>query len=214
MKKLIESVVVILLAVVLPLAGRLEWVLTWPAIAVAVIGMVMIYTQPPVPNLDEIEEHDADDKKTALLLLSSSIIGYQLALIDAAYISDKLPSAQDVSSWLGLGIMIFSMIYRWQVIKYLGRHFTAQVTILKDHKLITTGPYKSLRHPSYTAAFLTFTGISVLFGSMLSFIYLLVVILPIQAYRIRLEEKALLDTFGEEYRVYQSKTKKMFPYLW
>ena len=214
MKKVLESIVIILLAVVLPLSGKLELILTWPSLSIAAIGLILLFTQPEVPNKTDVSVNSKRDKNTALLILGGSLVAYQITLIDAAYISNYVPRFSDITTYIGLSLMVFGMVYRAYVIKYLGKFFTAQVTIMEDHQLIKAGPYKALRHPSYTAAFITFIGIAILFNSYIGAGYVLFIYFPIQTYRIRLEEKALTEKFGEDYSIYKNESKRMFPFIW
>ena len=78
--------------------------------------------------------------------------------------------------------------------------------------LVTTGPYRYVRHPMYTALVtvgisLTLLSANLYFG--LPFIALIVVV----AFRIRKEEEVMNETFGEEYIEYKKRTKRFIPYI-
>jgi len=75
-----------------------------------------------------------------------------------------------------------------------------------SEKLITAGIYKYLRHPIYVGIDLTLAGLFLALGSTYGFLYLVLVVLPLNILRSRLEEKALLQKFGEPYRDYLSRT--------
>ncbi|KAJ7104983.1 hypothetical protein C8R44DRAFT_541450, partial [Mycena epipterygia] len=62
------------------------------------------------------------------------------------------------ASFLGTGITLVGTVLRVQCYRALGRHFTFELSLQKEHKLITHGPYAILRHPSYTAIVLTLVG--------------------------------------------------------
>ena len=63
-------------------------------------------------------------------------------------------------SFLGVTLVVIGTIIRVQCYHEMGKHFTLQVTVLKDHKLITSGPYSYVRHPSYTGAYIYFAGVA------------------------------------------------------
>ncbi len=114
---------------------------------------------------------------------------------------------------IGLLLLVLGLVLRWMAIIHLGRFFTVNVAIAKDHRLITTGPYRYLRHPSYTGTLLVFLGFSL---CMLNVFALAVVFLPITAaflWRIQVEEEALRNAFGERYRTYAASTYRLVPYL-
>jgi protein-S-isoprenylcysteine O-methyltransferase len=115
-----------------------------------------------------------------------------------------------------LGVILFSsgIILRWYSIIHLGRFFTVDVSISPEHTLIDSGPYRVVRHPSYTGALLAFCGFGLCVGNWLS---LLVLMLPIAAAflrRIRIEEEALNGALGERYRAYARRTRRLVPFIY
>jgi protein-S-isoprenylcysteine O-methyltransferase Ste14 len=79
--------------------------------------------------------------------------------------------------------------------------------------LVTTGPYRLVRHPIYLGFALLATGQALAFGSWPALIIVLFGIVPTFAWRARAEEKLLSRTFGERHAVYQNRTKLIIPYL-
>jgi protein-S-isoprenylcysteine O-methyltransferase Ste14 len=79
--------------------------------------------------------------------------------------------------------------------------------------LVTTGPYRLVRHPMYLGFALLATGQALAFGSWPALMIVLCGIVPTFAWRARAEEKLLSRTFGERYAVYQERTKMIIPYL-
>ena len=61
--------------------------------------------------------------------------------------------------FLATAMMVTGAAIRVQCYREMGKYFTSSVTLLKDHKLITSGPYSYVRHPSYTGAFLNMTAL-------------------------------------------------------
>jgi protein-S-isoprenylcysteine O-methyltransferase Ste14 len=119
-----------------------------------------------------------------------------------------------VSIFAGLVLFVLGLIVRWIAIIHLGRFFTVNVAIAKDHQLITTGPYRYVRHPSYTGTLLIFLGFGL---CMLNIFSLAAVFLPITAaflWRMHVEEKALLGAFGERYQSYIASSHRLIPYLY
>jgi protein-S-isoprenylcysteine O-methyltransferase len=115
---------------------------------------------------------------------------------------------------VGLILFVIGLIIRWIAIIHLGRFFTVNVAIAQDHKLITNGPYRYVRHPSYTGAFLIFLGLAF---CLLNFYSMAAVLIPICIaflWRIHVEESALRLTFGDQYGAYASRTPRILPFLW
>lgn len=115
---------------------------------------------------------------------------------------------------IGLIFFVVGLIIRWAAIIYLGRFFTVNVSIAEDHQLITTGPYRYVRHPSYTGMLLIFFGFGL---CMLNIFSLAAIILPISIaflWRMHVEEQALQAAFGERYRDYAARTPRIIPFVW
>src|SRR5260370_22334425 len=93
------------------------------------------------------------------------------------------------------GFLLFlgGLILRWYSIGYLGRYFTVDVSISSEHKLIDSGPYRYIRHPTYTGALLAFLGLGFSFGYWLSILFMPLPIFAAFLWRIRIEERALTD---------------------
>lgn len=106
----------------------------------------------------------------------------------------------------GLGLAL-----RWWAILVLGRFFTVDVAIAADHELVVRGPYRFVRHPSYSGMMLAFAALAATFQNWLSFVFVLVPISLGLAYRIRVEEHALVQGLGDAYRRYQKTTKRLIP---
>jgi protein-S-isoprenylcysteine O-methyltransferase Ste14 len=92
-----------------------------------------------------------------------------------------------------------------------GLNFTVKVQVRKKAKLVTQGPYRYIRHPSYTGSLLSFTAIPLTIGTWSGAILVLVLSWIVHQYRIRVEEEALQAAFGSEYEEYKKRTWKLFP---
>lgn len=115
---------------------------------------------------------------------------------------------------VGQTIFIAGLVLRWWSIWHLGKYFTVDVAVHADHQLVDTGPYRRLRHPSYTGALLIFAGLGLTSGNWPAFVFLLVPITIAFLLRIRVEETALEDALGEKYRAYRARTARLIPYLY
>jgi protein-S-isoprenylcysteine O-methyltransferase len=118
--------------------------------------------------------------------------------------------------WRPAGVAIFAagIVMRWYAILILGRLFTVNVAIASDHHLIETGPYRFVRHPSYTGALLAFLGLGLCLDNWASLAALVVPVSVVFWWRTRIEEAALLGTFGEQYRDYMRRTRRFIPFVY
>jgi protein-S-isoprenylcysteine O-methyltransferase len=117
---------------------------------------------------------------------------------------------------LGFGLCLFvlGLALRWYSIFHLGRFFTTNVAIAKDHHLIESGPYHFLRHPSYSGNFLAVLGFTLSFTNWASFLIIFVPCIVVTMWRIRIEEQALVAAFGEAYTSYMRRTKRLIPLIY
>jgi protein-S-isoprenylcysteine O-methyltransferase len=106
------------------------------------------------------------------------------------------------------------LIIRWISIYTLRKYFTVDVAIFKDHKVIKSGLYKSIRHPAYAGGLVSFFGLGWALGNWVSFIIIFFPILFAFIRRINIEEKTLVLSLGEEYREYMRKTKRLIPKIY
>jgi protein-S-isoprenylcysteine O-methyltransferase len=147
------------------------------------------------------------------LRLLWAIIGVSLFL--AYVLPANAPSLQvtDAAAWWDLGAALFVMglVLRWYAILYLGRFFTVDVAIATDHRVIDTGPYRYIRHPSYTGVLMAFIGLGFCLGNWASLAVLVIGTVPVFLWRIRIEEAALAQALGERYREYMRRTRRLIP---
>jgi protein-S-isoprenylcysteine O-methyltransferase Ste14 len=113
--------------------------------------------------------------------------------------------------WAGLALILIGVLIRATAILTLRRFFTVSVVIQDSHELIDRGIYRIVRHPSYTGSLVSFVGLGFAFGNWLSLGLILIAALIGFAYRIRVEETALTDHFGDRYRAYAARTKRLIP---
>lgn len=157
---------------------------------------------------------DSRDRHSLALLWVVIAISIFLSLSAAqAYQSAILPHRR-LLYFAGLFLFGGGVILRWYSIVRLGRFFTVDVSIAKEHRVVDSGPYRFVRHPSYTGALIAFLGFGLCLGNWLSILLLMVPILAAFLWRIRIEEQALIDGLGEDYRAYMRRTARLIPLVY
>ncbi|HEX9989581.1 MAG TPA: isoprenylcysteine carboxylmethyltransferase family protein [Chloroflexia bacterium] len=151
------------------------------------------------------------DRGSALAVLLAGMGGMGLAFIAANF--RWLPIYEAWARWIGLAVMGAGLALRVFAILWLGPMFTRLVQILPGHRLVTSGPYRFVRHPSYSGLLLFFVGLGLALGDWLSVLLLLVVPFVGVWYRIRVEEEALLGAFSNEYRAYMERVRGLLPFV-
>src|SRR5262245_52177059 len=94
------------------------------------------------------------------------------------------------------------------------RFFTVDVAIHEGNELVTRGPCRCLRHPSYTGALLTTFGLGLTFGNWLALAAFVVPLAAALLARIHVEERALAEQFGDTWRAHAARTWRLVPFVW
>ena len=115
---------------------------------------------------------------------------------------------------LGVVLMTVGIAVRQWAVAQLGRFFTVDVRVHAGQAVVDTGPYRWVRHPSYTGLLITFAGIGLSLGNWAALSAALVLPTVGLLVRIRVEERALLEGLGEPYRRFATGRARLFPGLW
>lgn len=116
--------------------------------------------------------------------------------------------------YLGLIVMIVGIVIRRAAISTLKKQFTVNVAIVKDHEIIDSGIYQYIRHPAYLGSLLSFLGLSISYQNWISLLIIFFPILVSFLYRISVEEKALIEHFGQTYIEFTKRTNRLIPKIY
>ena len=147
----------------------------------------------------------------------ATLIGLQwlgLALnfaLAAALPQAAIPWRRPALLLVGVGLILLGVAFRWYAIRTLGAYFTRDVAVSAQQPVMQRGPYRYIRHPSYTGTFITMLGVGVATANWASLIALLVCVVAGHLYRVRIEERALAQTIGQPYVDYMRRTKRFIP---
>jgi len=117
-----------------------------------------------------------------------------------------------IISFLGFSMYLVGLIGRWWVIKTLGKYHSVHIEIRNTHSLIKQGPYKYLRHPMYFFIIFEILGIPLIPNSYYACFIALFIYIPLLLIRLHLEEKAMIEKFGDAYLQYKSEVSGLFPF--
>ena len=153
------------------------------------------------------------DRGTATQILCTVYLTQLFAMIEAVYFRYPASFHWDPAAAVGLGVLLTGLLLRSWAYLTLGRYFTWHVAVQDDQSVIRSGPFRFVRHPSYTGALLTYV-----FTGVFLHAWFAAVIAPVALYvafrrRIRLEEELLCRTFGEEYEDYRREVGALVPRL-
>lgn len=131
-----------------------------------------------------------------------------------ATIAPSSPAARIVVFFAGIVLLLGGTAFRQWAILTLGRSFTYDVRVASGQKVITGGPYRWLRHPSYTGLIVSYLGFGLAFGNWLSVLLAFVVPTAGLIRRVFVEEAALRAKLGAPYDEFAATRKRLVPGVW
>ena len=115
----------------------------------------------------------------------------------------------------GIAVMLVGGVIRQYAVRTLDDYFTTTVRIHENQQVVDTGPYRWVRHPSYTGGLLEYTGIGLILGNWMSLLTVVGGLVMAYVYRIRIEERTLSEELGEPYQRFLERTPyRLIPYVW
>ena len=137
-----------------------------------------------------------------VVLTASAILGKD----DIAFLPDWV-------YLIGIALMFGGIVFRQWAIAVLGRYFSGMIGVQKEQKVVDTGPYHLIRHPSYTGALIFYVGMGLAVQSWAAVLVAVIVFGAVYGYRIFVEEKVLINELGNNYVDYKKRTKRIIPFL-
>jgi protein-S-isoprenylcysteine O-methyltransferase Ste14 len=151
------------------------------------------------------------DRASVIILWAAITIGFVIAGFLSTVRSARIPFPGSLVDGTGLLLFAGGLAIRWTAIITLGRFFTARVTIHQDHRIVRTGLFRYVRHPSYSGLFLACVGVALQFRNWLSLIAVMLPFFAALLYRMRVEEDAMVEALGADYVDYQRSTSRLIP---
>ena len=153
---------------------------------------------------------DASLRIITVGMQTSSLVAFLLPFVLGSWFQ-----AGNQSAWFLVGVLLLFSggLLRRHCWRMLGEYFTGEVIAKPEQQVISTGAYKWIRHPSYTAGIMMMAGIGLAFGNWASFVVLVGTAFAVYLYRIRVEERALVETLGGAYQSYMEGRKRLIPFI-
>ena len=135
-------------------------------------------------------------------------------LVNANLPGTTLTRRQVLQFWIGIAMMLCGLTFRWYAIRALGKFFTRTVATRAGQYVVDTGPYRWIRHPSYSGALLMFVGMGIAMTNWAALLAIMAGALVGYARRVHVEEQALCVDLGQPYRDYMKRTWRFVPFVW
>lgn len=184
---------------------------------VSALGFANFYQAIEVPELRNLSKGEEGKRvprqSVVFVVMLLFLFGSLFFLPFADHRSIGVMRAGQIVRWLGLILCGLGFIVSFWARVALGRMYSAEATIQRNHQLVTTGPFRYIRHPVYLGILCFVLGLSFLFRSWIG----LVALIPIAAgllFRIKDEEEVLHKEFGLEWETYCKQSWRFLPYLY
>ncbi|HTR12636.1 MAG TPA: isoprenylcysteine carboxylmethyltransferase family protein [Roseiarcus sp.] len=115
--------------------------------------------------------------------------------------------------WFGVALFALGGVLRLTPVFALGKRFSGLVAIQPDHRLVTGGLYRNIRHPSYLGLLISAVGWVLAFRSGVGLAITALMLLVVLA-RIRAEERLLSESFGADYEAYRARTWRLLSFVY
>jgi protein-S-isoprenylcysteine O-methyltransferase Ste14 len=190
-------------------SSRLEELLFWVAIIVGFVVPFIYFARWSLKNSASTKARPRRDLSTLT----------NFALIPVAGVAIWLGYARvgPLPHWLlypGPAMFLLGPALTVWAYYTLGTFFSLEVQIQAEHRVVSTGPYRLLRHPGYGGVLFGFVGLGLALQSLVSVLVLLIATTTALAYRARIEENFLVAELGNEYVQYLARTRRLVPYVW
>jgi protein-S-isoprenylcysteine O-methyltransferase Ste14 len=160
---------------------------------------------------EDAQKHDRGSKLVVIVAANLAVVlGFVTAIAFPAFSFGERWKAVFIA---GIAVWVGGTLFRWYAIRALGRFFTYDVAISKNQYVVSSGPYRWLRHPSYFGSLLAEVGFGMTLTNSLAILVPPLCLGIAYAYRIRIEERALLQGLGQPYRDYMRRTWRLIPFL-
>jgi protein-S-isoprenylcysteine O-methyltransferase Ste14 len=184
-------------------------VVRWFLVATAAIWVMLELRQSVRHRSEGVKANWGSEVFFRLIVGAGALVAGVLSGVESAKIRPAT-----LAVWIGLVLFWGGISLRLWSFRTLGRLFTFTVQTSTDQPVITEGPYRVIRHPSYAGLLLVILAMGLFIGNWWSLLCLSVAVTTGLVIRIRVEERALMQNLGEGYRSYASTHKRLVPFVW
>jgi protein-S-isoprenylcysteine O-methyltransferase Ste14 len=191
-----------------------------PAYTIVFVCIIVISRVPEVisasrwrPQRDPTA-HKAD--RGSFVVMSVVVGGGVIVacVLAAVWTAATIPWFRPQLTVAGIVIILLGSALRWWAIFTLGPYFTFEVAVRSTQSVVQSGPYRFVRHPSYTGILIMLLGVGIALTNWASIVVILVCGLTGLLYRVRVEERALVEALGQPYVDYMRHSKRFIPFVY
>ncbi len=160
-----------------------------------------------------VTAHEERDDRSYWLIVLGMMSAFYLPPIEYIYFSAAIPRGT-IMKVVGVLLVIGGILLFIWARRVLGGSYSGHLSVTQGQSLVQRGPYHWIRHPAYTGYLLMALGLTLGYSSLVGLAAVVLLLLPTLVYRIKTEEKILIQQFGEAYQQYVRATHALIPGLW
>jgi protein-S-isoprenylcysteine O-methyltransferase Ste14 len=164
---------------------------------------------PPIHFYRQVVASVSGHYRILYCLPALVLLAIWIAVVDAA--GPKQMAAYGSIQLGGFLLCLSGICLRYLSISQLGPYFSAEIVVVRGQKLVTSGIFRRVRHPSYTGLLGIVFGIQMIAGSIVGIAFSFLVILPFVLVTVTREDQLLHRVYGSQFDVYQKSTGSLFP---
>ena len=138
------------------------------------------------------------------------VVAIVVYFLNPAWMAWSIVSIPPWLRWIGIVPLLLGACWSIRSLQFIGNNITISISTKQDHALVTNGPYQWVRHPLYSAGMVESVGVCLLLANWFVAVSA-AVFWSLIAYRTPMEERKLIETFGDEYRVYMERVGRFVP---
>lgn len=178
--------------------------------AVAYVGIRMVFQRRTAAVAKPISRSSAQDRALIAFVITGQLV-LPFALVATPWLNWANYSLPQQAQWLGAPLLAYALWVFWRSHADLGESWSVTLELNQNHRLITEGVYRVVRHPMYASFFLMALGQGLLLNNWLAGWAALAAVSLMYVVRVPREERMMLEAFGEEYRSYALRTGGVIP---
>lgn len=197
----------------------LPLIYTTPAYTIAFVVIVVISRVPEIISANRWRpqrDPNARQVDRGSIIVMSIVTGGGVivaCILAAVWTGAAIPWLRPQVTIAGIVVFLLGSALRWWAILTLGRYFTFEVAVRSTQSVVQSGPYRFVRHPSYTGILIMLLGVGLALTNWASLIVMLVGGLVGLLYRVRVEERALVEALGQPYTDYMRHSRLFIPFI-
>jgi protein-S-isoprenylcysteine O-methyltransferase Ste14 len=197
----------------------LPLIYTTPAYTIAFVVIVVISRVPEIISANRWRpqrDPNARQADRGSFIVMSIVTGGGVivaCVLAAIWTGAAIPWLRPQITIAGIVVFVLGSALRWWAILTLGQYFTFEVAVRSTQSVVQSGPYRFVRHPSYTGILIMLFGVGLALTNWASIVVMLVGGLVGLLYRIRVEERALVEALGQPYTDYMRHSRMFIPFI-